>query len=278
MAFCNFNEQQKIVMMVTFWVVWYSRNKLVHERILPSVPDSLSFIQAFIRECGSPISLVAVEPTLPCSKWSAPALNIVKNNFDAAFDVQLIFAIELGFRNVVFEDDSLAVIKRVTMLLMLSLALAREGRGFRLPRLWIEEAPPGATSTAALDWEKLNDDYTFSVPAWLYAALFWCVHISGSCLDFLSFCRKNELPTAISVPMLGPDTDEGSTTFKYVLQPGKLSIVSMAVSARASTCEGGEHVKLLLAAVLSSASGSGSEEPKPVTTSGSTTIGGSGSA
>ncbi|KAK8499623.1 hypothetical protein V6N12_000140 [Hibiscus sabdariffa] len=121
MAFCNFNEQQKIVMMVTFWVVWYSRNKLVHERILPSVPDSLSFIQAFIRECGSPISLVAVEPTLPCSKWSASALNIVKNNFDAAFDVQslaclqaVIFAIELGFRNVVFEDDSLAVIKRVS--------------------------------------------------------------------------------------------------------------------------------------------------------------------
>ncbi|KAK9039028.1 hypothetical protein V6N11_023867 [Hibiscus sabdariffa] len=208
-AFCSFNDQQKIVMMVTFWAVWYSRNKLIHEGISPSVSESLSFM-----------------------RWSAPALNFVKCNFDSTFDVQcnesisgflyrnsdglimaagvvphknvadafmaealaclqaVLFAIELCFRRVVFEGESLAVVRRVSALSSdyfvtspivndirdavkgLESAvfnfvhregnndahvLAREGRGFRLPRFWIEEAPPCVT-TAALDWEKLNAD------------------------------------------------------------------------------------------------------------------------
>ncbi|KAK8693769.1 hypothetical protein V6N13_071338 [Hibiscus sabdariffa] len=101
----------------------------------------------------------------------------------------MIFAIELDFRRVVFEGDSLAVIRRVSASSYdysvispivndireavkglksvvfnfvhregnnAAHALAREGRGFRLPRFWIEEAPCGVTSATALDWEKLN--------------------------------------------------------------------------------------------------------------------------
>ncbi|KAK8674241.1 hypothetical protein V6N13_112535 [Hibiscus sabdariffa] len=194
--------------------------------------NDTSSSSAFIRECGSPISFAAVEPTTPRRRWSAPALNFVKCNFDSTFDVQcnesisgflyrnsdglimaagvvphknvadafmaealaclqaVLFAIELCFRRVVFEGESLAVVRRVSALSSdyfvtspivndirdavkgLESAvfnfvhregnndahvLAREGRGFRLPRFWIEEAPPCVT-TAALDWEKLNAD------------------------------------------------------------------------------------------------------------------------
>ncbi|KAK8547970.1 hypothetical protein V6N12_060899 [Hibiscus sabdariffa] len=105
-------------MMVTFWVVWYSRNKLVYEGILPSVSESLSFTQAFIRESGSPNPLTDVKPRSCRSTWSAPALNVIKCNFDSTFDVQ----------------------------------------GHHLPRFWNEEAPPGATSAVALDWKKSNAD------------------------------------------------------------------------------------------------------------------------
>ncbi|KAK9007173.1 hypothetical protein V6N11_051005 [Hibiscus sabdariffa] len=165
--------------------------------------------------------------------WSAPVLNVVKCNFNSAFDVQcngstsgtlcqntdgiimearvvpdwnvadafmaealaclqaVIFANELGFRRVVFEGDSLAVIRRVSASFSdysvispivndirealkglesvsfsffhregnkSSHSLARDGRGFSLPRFWIEEAALGATSVATLDWEKLNAD------------------------------------------------------------------------------------------------------------------------
>ncbi|KAK9010599.1 hypothetical protein V6N11_043480 [Hibiscus sabdariffa] len=206
MAFCSFNDQQKIVMMVTFWAVWYSRNKLIHEGISPSVPESLSFIQAFIRECGSLISFAVVEPTTPRRRWSAPALNFVKCNFDSAFDVHcnesifgflcrnsewlimvvgvvphrnvadafmaealaclqaVLFAIELGGPIVKDIRDAVKGLENAVFKFVhregnnVAHALAREGRGFRLPRFWIEEAPPCATSAAALDWEKLNAD------------------------------------------------------------------------------------------------------------------------
>ncbi|KAK9035619.1 hypothetical protein V6N11_077653 [Hibiscus sabdariffa] len=133
-----------------------------------------------------------IRPTVLCSRWSAPALNIVKYAFMAeelACLQAMIFAIELDFRRVVFEGDSLAVIRRVSASSYdysvispivndireavkglksvvfnfvhregnnAAHALAREGRGFRLPRFWIEEAPCGVTSATALDWEKLN--------------------------------------------------------------------------------------------------------------------------
>ncbi|KAK8682815.1 hypothetical protein V6N13_055187 [Hibiscus sabdariffa] len=108
-------------MMVTFWVVWYSRNKLVYEGILPSVSESLSFTQAFIRESGSPNPLTDVKPRSCRSTWSAPALNVIKCN-----NVAHTFACEC--------------------------------RGHHLPRFWNEEAPPGATSAVALDWKKSNAD------------------------------------------------------------------------------------------------------------------------
>ncbi|KAK8985052.1 hypothetical protein V6N11_082669 [Hibiscus sabdariffa] len=231
LTFCNFIDQQKSIMMVTFWAVWYSRNKLVHEGISPSVSQSLSFIKAFIRESGSPNPLTNIGAGACRSRWSAPELNVVKCNFDSAFDVQhnestsgiicrnsdglimasgtvphwyvvdafmaeafaclqaVIFANELGFRRVVFEWDSLTVIRRVSAstpdnsvistvihdireavkelesvafnfvhreVNSAAHALAREGRGHMHPRYWIEEAPLGATSAAAVDRKKLN--------------------------------------------------------------------------------------------------------------------------
>ncbi|KAK8686644.1 hypothetical protein V6N13_125667 [Hibiscus sabdariffa] len=91
----------------------------------------------------------------------------------------VIFTNELGFRRVVFKGDSLTVIRRVFVLISDNSAISpvihdiREAikelksvvfnfvhrevnNAARLPRFWIEKAPPGATSAAVLDWEKLN--------------------------------------------------------------------------------------------------------------------------
>ncbi|KAL4369641.1 hypothetical protein GQ457_05G009690 [Hibiscus cannabinus] len=85
-AFCNLNIRNKVVMLVTFWVVWYCRNKVVHEGLIASTHDSISFIQAFIYENEMRSSLVHKQVS-PCRiGWSGPVEGVIKCNFDSAYD------------------------------------------------------------------------------------------------------------------------------------------------------------------------------------------------
>ncbi|KAL4325014.1 hypothetical protein GQ457_11G023740 [Hibiscus cannabinus] len=125
--FVRLSDYNRRLLMVTYWSIWFSRNKLVHDGIKTSVQDALSFITAFLREqdaVGIPTRHVGHPGPI---HWKAPPLSVIKFNFDAAFNQQsrlstseaiackqaVQFAKELGFSNVVIEGDSLTVLKKI---------------------------------------------------------------------------------------------------------------------------------------------------------------------
>ncbi|KAK8499586.1 hypothetical protein V6N11_025530 [Hibiscus sabdariffa] len=136
-AFCSLNTTNKVVMMVTFWAVWYARNKLVHERTAATVHGTLSFISAFI----GVNDVVHIPPSTrrldDAGVWKAPELNVIKFNFDATYDFLSKKSVPGIIGNIVAHT------------------LARVGRGHQVPSYWIEEAPPEVTAAAMVDLERL---------------------------------------------------------------------------------------------------------------------------
>ncbi|KAK8652504.1 hypothetical protein V6N13_126535 [Hibiscus sabdariffa] len=86
MRFCSLNESFKMFLMVSYWVVWFTRNKVVHENIVPSVTDSVAFVRSFLVECGSISTNERAISSFQPIVWEAPPDNIVKFNFDATYD------------------------------------------------------------------------------------------------------------------------------------------------------------------------------------------------
>ncbi|KAL4377888.1 hypothetical protein GQ457_02G017680 [Hibiscus cannabinus] len=86
--FVRLSYYNRRLLMVTYWSIWFSRNKLVHDGIKTSVQDALSFITAFLREqdaVGIPTRHVGHPGPI---HWKAPPLSVIKFNFDAAFNQQ----------------------------------------------------------------------------------------------------------------------------------------------------------------------------------------------
>ncbi|KAK8664005.1 hypothetical protein V6N13_083809 [Hibiscus sabdariffa] len=228
--FCSLNESVKMRLIVSYWAVWFTRNKVVHENVVPSVSECVAFCRSFLADCGSfPTDARANTAHQPVA-WEAPPVNVFKFNFDAAYDLQgkrtmvgvigrdnagnivascvapfsnvadvlvaeslaclqaVRYAKDLGFRRVIFEGDSLTVVKKinegrlersVTAPLIYDIrvaakdfdsvsftfarsdanraahTLARDYRSQQSPYFWIEEAPAGATVAANLDRSKL---------------------------------------------------------------------------------------------------------------------------
>ncbi|KAL4333862.1 hypothetical protein GQ457_07G011430 [Hibiscus cannabinus] len=80
-------SSRRLVAMI-YWVVWFSRNKLVHEGYKSSVYEAASFIKAFIREQDSVSVLNDHARHTGIARWEAPDLFVVKVNFDSAFNLQ----------------------------------------------------------------------------------------------------------------------------------------------------------------------------------------------
>ncbi|KAK9020495.1 hypothetical protein V6N11_010518 [Hibiscus sabdariffa] len=151
--FAILSDRCKRILVVLYWSVWYSRNKLIHEGIKPTIEKSTSFIVAFIHEQDN-LDRVLDGPGASCeSFWQAPPELVVKFNFDSAFSLRtgttgvvgqnnlgflmascsiqhenvadafmaealacrqaVWFAKELGFSRVIIEGDSLTVIKKL---------------------------------------------------------------------------------------------------------------------------------------------------------------------
>ncbi|KAK8488766.1 hypothetical protein V6N11_004981 [Hibiscus sabdariffa] len=71
--------------MVTYWVVWYTRNQVVHEGIVHSDHNTLSFVVAFLREHDVFNPPACLRPLRSHGSWSAPVSDVIKVNFDASF-------------------------------------------------------------------------------------------------------------------------------------------------------------------------------------------------
>ncbi|KAL4366662.1 hypothetical protein GQ457_05G023520 [Hibiscus cannabinus] len=153
--FNSSNKEQRILVVITYWALWFARNQLLHEGKRQSIAGISAFIGAHIAELNVIATLRLPSTTLLPSSWSPPALGIIKFNFDTSFilskkeafsgviarnssglimaacilahvatddafiaearacEAVLNFAIELGFKAIHVEGDSLTVIKKL---------------------------------------------------------------------------------------------------------------------------------------------------------------------
>ncbi|KAK8711044.1 hypothetical protein V6N13_146346 [Hibiscus sabdariffa] len=86
--FCSLDENRKKCLMVIYWVVWFTRNKVVYENIVPLVSESIAFVRTFLQECGSISNNESANPVLQSVSWQAPLENVYKFNFDTSFNSQ----------------------------------------------------------------------------------------------------------------------------------------------------------------------------------------------
>ncbi|KAL4303379.1 hypothetical protein GQ457_10G023210 [Hibiscus cannabinus] len=83
--FVSLSEKSRRLLAMIYWVVWFARNKLVHEGYKSSIHETSSFIKAFVSEHDM-ICMVEehARPTI-VSRWETPPSSVVKINFDSAF-------------------------------------------------------------------------------------------------------------------------------------------------------------------------------------------------
>ncbi|KAK8561650.1 hypothetical protein V6N13_149187 [Hibiscus sabdariffa] len=151
----SLNKEQRTLVVITYWALWFARNQLLHEGKRQSIVGISAFISAHIAELNVIATLRLPSTTLSPSSWSPPASGIIKFNFDTSFilskkeafsgiiarnssglimeacilphvatddafiaearacEATVNFAIELGFKTIHVEGDSLTVIKKM---------------------------------------------------------------------------------------------------------------------------------------------------------------------
>lgn len=75
---------QNIMLVVSYWAVWYNRNKLEHEGIKDNVGQVIRFIRAYIVEIKFLNQDFIVKPLPTKATWEPPKNHQFKINFDAS--------------------------------------------------------------------------------------------------------------------------------------------------------------------------------------------------
>ncbi|KAH1084030.1 hypothetical protein J1N35_023791 [Gossypium stocksii] len=124
-TFLAADEQQKNVMAVSIWGLWYRRNKLVHEGLKFSLQELIGFVHGYCRDlnlsqenlCSTNRSKIIVRDSEAGIRGAE--IYLLTDVADAcvaearACKRALLFAVERGYRRLIVEGDSLTVIKNV---------------------------------------------------------------------------------------------------------------------------------------------------------------------
>ncbi|KAA3472112.1 reverse transcriptase [Gossypium australe] len=222
-------DEKRKLLTISFWAIWYMRNKMVHEGCKFSLDEIVCFIRRYVYE----LNLSCTSNLLSISKntafWKPPLPGIIKLNFDASFvnatnsaivgvvgrndrglimgactyqindaadafvaesracERAILFAIDMGFRKIMVEGDSLTVIKKIRAELddrsvirpiirnirmlakgfeqisfsfiprkgnRVAHTLAAEGHRWPLPCYWVEEVPECVNHIVEADWTE----------------------------------------------------------------------------------------------------------------------------
>ncbi|KAA3475918.1 nuclear pore complex protein NUP98A-like isoform X2 [Gossypium australe] len=93
-TFSAANEQQRQMMALSLWGVWYSRNKMLHEGIKFSMMETLGFLKGYNQELNRHREILSpLSSSLGNEVWKPPDLGFTKINFDAAFQNETKIAI-----------------------------------------------------------------------------------------------------------------------------------------------------------------------------------------
>ncbi|MBA0873003.1 hypothetical protein Goshw_025177, partial [Gossypium schwendimanii] len=66
---------------LSYWAIWYNRNRIYHKGIRDKIRDMVVFINAYSLEIQQVGESTKLTPTQVCDKWEPPDDNIVKVNF-----------------------------------------------------------------------------------------------------------------------------------------------------------------------------------------------------
>ncbi|KAK8690288.1 hypothetical protein V6N13_088985 [Hibiscus sabdariffa] len=96
----SLSKSNAALLFITFWAIWSFRNRLVHENVLPALDSYVLFIRNYAAEYTTS-QLVLNHPSHPSpSHWNPPSGNLIKVNFDAAFDTNSFSSSsDIVFRN-----------------------------------------------------------------------------------------------------------------------------------------------------------------------------------
>ncbi|KAK9009018.1 hypothetical protein V6N11_080493 [Hibiscus sabdariffa] len=86
LTFSSLSIVHRKVLMVSFYAFWYARNKVVHEGTAPSMFNTLSFVVVFLRKNDMHSPQDCLRPSRSSGKWKALIVDVVKLNFDVAYD------------------------------------------------------------------------------------------------------------------------------------------------------------------------------------------------
>ncbi|MBA0869982.1 hypothetical protein Goshw_006046 [Gossypium schwendimanii] len=64
------NNDNKELTAITIWALWYARNKLIHEGVLQSVNDVVTFVRVYGREYRVLSSVLRHPPSVDVARWS----------------------------------------------------------------------------------------------------------------------------------------------------------------------------------------------------------------
>ncbi|KAL4273552.1 hypothetical protein GQ457_13G010920 [Hibiscus cannabinus] len=84
--FATLTARNKRVLLVLYWSVWFSRNKLVHEGYHTSADESMTFVEACIRERDTLGRVLPKAILVREFYWQALPESAIKFNFDSAFN------------------------------------------------------------------------------------------------------------------------------------------------------------------------------------------------
>lgn len=90
----NASDQQKQILVISIWSLWFRRNKLVHEGVKPSLQELVGFIQGYGSDLSINQEISSPSPrSMAKEVWRPPVAGVFKLNFDAAFQHDLQLAV-----------------------------------------------------------------------------------------------------------------------------------------------------------------------------------------
>ncbi|KAA3489416.1 reverse transcriptase [Gossypium australe] len=85
-TFSTTNEQQRQLMALSLWGLWYRGNKLFHEGVKFSMQETLGFLKGYNQDLNSTREIFSPSSSsLGNEIWKPPDFGFTKLNFDAAF-------------------------------------------------------------------------------------------------------------------------------------------------------------------------------------------------